>query len=61
MSPPTAELGRSKDEPALWLADAVCGAVADFLLQAPGKLQYYARLRQAGVLAEPTYISETVP
>lgn len=36
---------RGKDEPALWLADAVCGAVADFLRQTPGKLHYYARLQ----------------
>lgn len=28
---------RSKNEPARRLADAVCGAVADFLLQTPGK------------------------
>ncbi len=27
----------------------------------PGELQHYARLQQAGVLAEPTYICETVP
>lgn len=52
---------RTKDEPLLWLADAVCGAVADFLMRTDGKMHYYAELQASGVLNQPTYISERTP
>ena len=52
---------RGKDEPLLWLADGVCGAVADYLRQTDGKTHYYAQLQATGVLDELSYISDTVP
>lgn len=52
---------RTKDEPLLWLPDAVCGAVADLLLRAAGKMHYYARLQAAGVLSHPTHIGGSQP
>lgn len=52
---------RSKNEPLLWLADGVCGAVADVLLQNNGKLHYYEQLQACGAIGDLTYISENVP
>jgi len=52
---------RSKNEPLLWLADGVCGAVADFLLQAEDKLQYYDQLQACNTITGLTYISQNVP
>lgn len=52
---------RTKDEPLLWLADTVCGAVADFLLTAEGKMHCYAELQTSAVLEAPTYINEKGP
>jgi len=50
---------RTKSDPTLWLADAVCGAVKEYLLdQDTG---YYTRLRSAGVLGELIYINESSP
>lgn len=47
---------RTKDEPALWLADAVCGATSDFLRGSAGKLKYFRELREAGVVDGLTYV-----
>lgn len=50
---------KPKGEPILWLADGVCGAVREHLLQTLGTI-YYERLIDAGVLSEPIYVSERV-
>lgn len=47
---------RTKDEPALWLADAVCGATADFLRGSAGKIGYFRELRESGVVDGLTYV-----
>jgi hypothetical protein len=49
----------TKNDPTLWLADAVCGAVREYLLSQD--TTYYTQLKAAGVLAEPMYINETNP
>lgn len=48
---------RPKPEPFLWLADGVCGAVREFLLDTDDA-HYYHRLRGDGVIDEPIYINE---
>lgn len=48
---------RRKEEPVLWLADAVCGAVREHLLQTPSAT-YFDQLVEARVVSEPIYISE---
>jgi hypothetical protein len=45
-----------KATPALWLPDAVCGAVSMFL--DASEPQWYHRLQQTGVITEPTYIKD---
>ncbi len=52
---------RNKSEALLWLADGVCGAVADYLLQAAGKTHYFETLLASKVIGELTYISEGAP
>lgn len=50
---------RTKDDQTLWLADAVCGAVREYLLDQD--TTYYTQLKVAGVIDEPVYINETSP
>jgi hypothetical protein len=48
----------TKQEELLWPADAVCGAVREYLLSED--VQYYDRLRGAGVITEPIYINASM-
>jgi hypothetical protein len=47
---------RDKTESLLWLPDAVCGAVSEFLLHTNDAM-YYERLCQAGVIGGLIYVS----
>lgn len=47
---------RDKSERVLWLADAVCGVVREYLLQTP-EAGYYDELKATGVVAEPIYLA----
>lgn len=46
----------NKTEPLVWLADAVCGAVREYLIE-PNSAEHYDRLVNSGVIAQPMYIS----
>lgn len=48
-----------KAEPLLWYADALCGATGAYLLNAD--TTYFERLRDASVIDEIGYLSESVP
>jgi hypothetical protein len=48
---------RTKAEELLWPADAVCGAVRDYLLGEND--YYYEELRNLEVITEPVYINES--
>ena len=45
-----------KGEPLLWLADAICGVVREYLLDTKDA-GYFDRLQKTGVIKEPIYIN----
>ena len=45
-----------KGEPLLWLADAICGAMGEYLLSTEDT-GYFDRLQKTGVIKEPIYIN----
>lgn len=47
---------RTKKEPLLWLADAVCGAIS--ASYSHGQSEYLDRLIQAGIMDQPCYLPE---
>ncbi len=49
-----------KTEPLLWLADAVCGAVREYLLQT-AEMTYFEQLQANGTLGELIYIGPDEP
>lgn len=58
MRSPFAYAWRGKDEPLLWTADAVCGAIREYLV---GDERYSTMMREVGVVADPVYINGTGP